>query len=304
MKMKVYSEGGSFIGTLPKISFRRSPRINLKNDPEVVAFKRYYKEAMKNNLKGKDLVEYLFVSMFNDDDKSHLLDDNDINELVKKEKNRLHQRVKRYKRKLGFFHPNYFITFTYDDLLTDVDTFERQLRRALSNLSQRNEWRYIGVRENGAEGGRVHYHFLAYVPPGRMVGELFLDKQWSSKRRKYETFTNNTFFQERFGKCHFIKVSDRDYMTGNFANYLAKYMVKDDVRLIYSRHIPTEIECDINVDSDVCMTFFDFGHKFYLSLDLFFDNDELEDMGRSSWPSFECTSPRFDLSVTYQPRAR
>jgi len=303
MKMKVYAENGSFIGTLPRIAPRHRSKESYKNNPEVVAFKRHYKEAMKQNLKGKDLLEYLFCEMLNEDDRSYLLDDVDLNDMIKKEKNRLHQRVKRYRRKLGFFHPNYFITFTYDDLLTDVDIFERQLRRALSNLSERNEWRYIGVRENGAEGGRVHFHFLAYVPPGRMVGELFLDKQWSSKRRKYEIFTNNTFFQQRFGKCHFVKVNDYDYVSGNFANYLMKYMVKDDVKLIYSRHLPTDIECDINVDSDVCLTFFDFGYKFYLSLDLFFDPDELEALGRSTWPSFESLGPGFDLSVSYKPRA-
>jgi len=37
---------------------------------EVIAFKRHYKEAMKQNLKGKDLLEYLWCSMFNDDEKT------------------------------------------------------------------------------------------------------------------------------------------------------------------------------------------------------------------------------------------
>jgi len=75
-------------------------------------------------------------------------------------------------------------------------------------------------------------------------------------------------------------------------------------KLIYSRHIHTDIECDVDVDGDVCLTFFDFGHKFYLSLDLFYDDDELEAMGRSFWPSFKSLGPGFDLSVKYEPRAR
>ena len=161
MKMKVYAEGGSFIGVLPVTPFRHSRGTSLKNDPRVVAFKGYYKEAQAMKLKGAKLLEFLWESMFTHDEKSYLEDPDTINALVKTEKNRLHQRVKRYKRKLGFFRPNYFITFTYADQITDVDTFERQLRRALSNLSDRNDWRYIGVRENGAEGGRVHFHFLS-----------------------------------------------------------------------------------------------------------------------------------------------
>ena len=302
MKMKVYSQGGSFIGVLPRQA-RRFGRPDTYKDPKVVAFKKYYREAMKLKLKGNDLLEYLWCAMFNDDG-LYVLDDVDIKDMTKKEKNRVHNRLKRYKRKLEFFRPNYFITFTYSDQLVDVDTFERQLRRVLANLSYRNNWRYIGVRERGEEGQRIHFHFIAYVPPGMMVGDLFLDKQWSTKRRKYEMFTNNTFFQERFGKCHFVKVNENDYISGNFSNYLAKYIVKDDERLIYSRYLPTEIECDVDIDRDVCMSFYDFGVKVYLSLNMFYDQDELAAMGSATWPSFVPLGPRFDLNVTYEPRGR
>ena len=113
MRMKVYSQGGSFIGVLPRAVYRRSCNLLSKNDPKIVAFKRYLKEATAQGLKGEDLAEYLFCQMLNDDNASYLLDDVEINDLLKKDKNRIHQRVKRYNRKLGFFRPNYFITFTY-----------------------------------------------------------------------------------------------------------------------------------------------------------------------------------------------
>ena len=203
MKLKVYSQGNSFIGVFPR-AIQTGSRGSKVKDPMNESFKKYYREAQALKIEKRELNDFLFEKMLNDEG-SYLLDLETIKEMVKKEANRLHQKIKRYQRKMGFFRPNYFLTFTYADDQTDEESFELKLRRALSNLAYRNEWRYIGVKERGAEDGRVHFHFLAYIPEGKMVGELFLDSHWSKKKKKREYFTNNTFFQERFGICRFDK---------------------------------------------------------------------------------------------------
>ena len=236
------------------------------------------------------------------DEKSFLVDQDEIKEFIKKEANRLHQKVKRYKRKFGFFRPNYFVTFTYSDELTDEESFERKLRRVLSNLAYRNDWRYIGVRERGSEGDRVHFHFLVHVPAGKMIGELYLDSQWSTKRKKREYFTNNTYFQERFGKCQFEAISGEQILDGSIQNYLLKYLLKDDEKIIYSRHIPTEIEVDVDLDNDVFLTFYDFSMKVYLSLNIFFNVKELELFGESDFIIEDPEGMGYDPDVTYLRR--
>ena len=301
MKVKVYSEGNSFIGVLPHIDILTLLSSHDKRrceDPMRDAFRRYYREAQKLEISKRELNDFLFEKMLNDEN-SYLLDLETIKEMVKKEANRLHQKVKRYRRKMGFFRPNYFLTFTYADDQIDEESFELKLRRALSNLAYRNEWRYIGVKERGSEGGRVHFHFLAYIPEGKMVGELFLDSQWSTKRKKREYFTNNTFFQERFGKCRFDKITNADILSGGVTNYLIKYLIKDDEKLIYSRHIPTHIELDVDPEKDIFCTFYDFGYKVYLSMNIFFNQKELRALGSDDFYEFDCDGMGLNLEVDH-----
>ena len=302
MKLKVYSQGNSFIGVFPR-AIQTGSRGSKVKDPMNESFKKYYREAQALKIEKRELNDFLFEKMLNDEG-SYLLDLETIKEMVKKEANRLHQKIKRYQRKMGFFRPNYFLTFTYADDQTDEESFELKLRRALSNLAYRNEWRYIGVRERGAEGGRVHFHFLAYIPEGKMVGELFLDSQWSTKRKKREYFTNNTFFQERFGKCRFDKITAEDVISSSVTNYLVKYLIKDDEKLIYSRHIPTEIEVDVDLKEDVFCTFYDFGYKVYLSMNLFYSNEELRSLGSDEFYVLDPEGLGYNLNTVYLPKQR
>ena len=301
MKLKVYSEGNSFVGFFPRPSIKGA-RYRIKNDPKRDTFRNYYREAISLKISKREIIDFLFNKMLNNEE-SYLMDRDEIAEYIKKEANRIHQKVKRYKRKLGFFRPNYFVTFTYANDLTDEQSFELKLRRALSNLAYRNDWRYIGVRERGAEGGRVHFHFLMHIPAGKMVGELFLDSQWSEKRKKREYFTNNTFFQERFGKCRFDVITGEQFLSGQVSNYLLKYLIKDDEKLIYSRHLPTEIEVDVNLEDDVFMSFYDFGLKVFLSLNIFFNESELSSLGGNDIIITDPEGMGYDESVLYRRTA-
>ncbi|MBE6531399.1 MAG: hypothetical protein E7679_04855 [Ruminococcaceae bacterium] len=272
LKLKVYFEGNNYIGVVPKKGVRA--RRGHNDDPMLKVFKKYYAEAKKENISKRDLSEYLFEKMLNHPEQSYLLDKEEIGELIKKEATRIHNKKKRYRRKLGWFRPNWFVTFTYDDKLTDPESFERKLRRCLANLAYRNNWRYIGAREYGEEKGRLHFHFLMFIPEGSMVGQLFTDYHWNGFKREF--FTNNTFFHERFGDTEFKPVQGSDLVSGRLSDYLVKYIEKQDQRLIYSRGLATEVEMEVDPKSDVFYTFYDFSYKCYLSMDLFYSEDELK----------------------------
>lgn len=274
IRMKVYCEGNSFIGILPNAMGVKGVSRKKDTSEERKIFRKYYVEAIKEKIPKNRLVEHLQTKMFNDEG-SYILYAEDVKELIKKEATRIHNKTKTYYRKLGFFRPNWFVTFTYDDEKTDVETFERKLRRCLSNLAQRNGWRYIGAKEHGAERGRVHFHFIVHIPEGGMVGELFKDYHWNKQKRRRDYFTNNTFFNERFGYTDFEPVSGCDITSGTLKNYLTKYIIKEDSRLIYSRHLPTQIETEVIVEEDVFMTFYDHTRKVYLALEMFLSDEEL-----------------------------
>ncbi len=302
MKVKVYRDGNSFIGILPNaMGIKGVPR---KRDitPEREAFRKYYIQAKKENVPKRQLVEYLQSKMFNDEN-SYILYPEEIKELIKKEATRIHNKEKTYYRKLGFFQPNWFVTFTYDDEKTDVETFERQLRRCLSNLAQRKEWRYIGAKEHGSERGRVHFHFIVYIPEGNMVGELFKDYHWNKQKRRRDYFTNNTFFNERFGYTDFQPVAGCDITSGTLKNYLTKYIIKEDARLIYSRHLPTQIETEIIVEEDVFMTFYDHTRKVYLALEMFLSDKELAKLFVDEFALVDSEGMGLNLNVAWKQPA-
>lgn len=294
LKIKVYSEGNTFIGVLPS-SQRRVYRRDRSRDGEYLAFRKYYAEAKNLKLKGNELYEYLSEKMLNDPGESYLCDKERINELIKKDALRVHNKKKRYRRKLGWFHPNWFITFTYDDELTDAESFEIKLRRCLANLAFRNGWKYIGAREFGSKGGRLHFHFIAYIPEGNMVGQLFKDYHWDGFKREY--FTNNTFFHERFGDAEFKRVEGSDILSGRLSNYLIKYLEKQDQKLIYSRGLATEVEMEASAE-DVFYTFIDYHtEKLYLSMDLFYSEEEIKRFSPETFFKIDSEGMGYDPSA-------
>ena len=59
---------------------------------------------------------------------------------------------------------NYFVTFTYDPKKHTAESFNKKLRKCLSNLHTRRGWKYMGVFEEGFENGTLHFQALLYVP--------------------------------------------------------------------------------------------------------------------------------------------
>ena len=81
----------------------------------------------------------------------------------------------------------------------------------------------MGVPERGDETGRLHFHFLVYVPDGEMVGRLYERRQYSRRKGRTETVQANDFFERKFGKTDFEELNMIEMR-----------------RVIYSRGIPTE----------------------------------------------------------------
>ena len=299
-KVKVYKEGGTYIGVLPSRRGRTYKR-GVAN-PILKPFREAYIKAEKMKLKKQEIFEHVWTELFNSDMR-YIMGEDEYKDLVKREANRRHQILKRYRRKLEWFTPNYFVTFTYDDTKQTEEEFEEKLIRAIANLSYRNGWRGMGAAERGKKNDRLHYHFMFYIPEGQMIGELFTDYHWNGRKREY--FTNNTYFHERFGDADFkrVTVSDRD--RGAISNYLVKYIVKDGGHIYYTRHLPTEKEVEIDMSEDVVLTFIDYSSvKVILDLALFLSPDQLNELGVNNWPLFDDEEMGFNLNTPYNTRRR
>lgn len=153
-------------------------------------------------------------------------------------------RLKRFKRKAYLNRWNYFVTFTYDDSKFKdggEQEFRRKLRKQLSNLHTRHGWKYMGVFERAPETGRLHFHGIAYVPNGEMVGEITEKEDYSIAKHKMQTRHENSYFEKRFGVNDFQELNDVQVRRGNAVGYILKYIGKTGDRVVYSRGIPTEI---------------------------------------------------------------
>lgn len=222
-------------------------------------FDTLYLEAEEKGVEKKEMLQYI------EDRNRELYDiedwfaNDEAKELLKRKRNNIQKKKTRYERKCYTNTWGYFVTFTYDDKKETAESFKARLRKALSNLKCRRGWRYIGAEERGELGGRLHYHFIVHVPPGQMIGRLFVDYKRSKKRAKMDYFSNNTYFQERFGQSRWDRITDEDLKNGKLRRYLIKYLMKSNGKLIYSRGIPSEYEVEIDTEKDVKMSYQRYG---------------------------------------------
>lgn len=176
-------------------------------------------------------------------------------------------RQRRFRQKSFLNDWNFFATFSYDEKVMDEASFRTSLKKCLANLHTRHGWKYMGVFEYGEDNGRLHFHALMYIPDGQMIGWLSPVRRYSTKRHCWEDSVENSFFRSRFGINQFDELSHRDVKSGKVANYILKYLLKSDERIVYSRAIPTELFAMIG-DDEIASDFVDFVWKFVL-----FDDD-------------------------------
>ena len=306
-KIKVYKEHGTLVGVLPSgctslsVGGEKVYRAKNPRDGRLAPFRLALKKAQMQGLRKKEIAESVQDEFLNE--YGEILTTDDYKTLMKKEINRRHQKLKRYRRKVEWFTPNWFVTFTYDSSKCDETTFENKLLHAISNFACRRGWRAIGAAERGKETDRLHYHFMMYIPEGEMVGELFGDYHWDEKRKKRDYFTNNTYFHDRFGDADFKAVTVDDKINGNISNYLVKYITKNDGHIYYSRGLDTEKEIEVDLESDVFLTYVEYGHiKVMLGLHVNMSPEKLNELRSDEWIVIDGSDMGFNLDELYNTK--
>lgn len=265
---KVYNDGGHYIATpYFKMKGKVTPKSKKKQAIDYI-FDSLYDNAITKNISGKSLFSYIkdgILKLMPD----FLNIDNFIDKKIERKKKNTYQRIKRFKRKAYLNCWNYFVTITYDDKKHDETSFRKKLRRCLSNLKTRRNWRYMGVFERAPETGRLHFHGLFYIPDGQMIGRVSELKDYDKRHGKMQLTYSNEFFMESFGRNDFKGLNDMELSHGNTIEYLLKYIGKTNERIIYSRGLLTEILVRLK-ESDIATQMFNYCQKFVL-FDNFFE---------------------------------
>ena len=265
---RIVHDGSHFVATPPTGITRIRNRLQAVKDITDLHFDQAYIAALKAGVSKADLP--LWIADFMSHEFGDLMgyDEDYVTERIKQKERNLYLRQRRFRQKAYLNEWNYFATFSFDEKLMDEVTFRASLRKCLSNLHTRRGWKYMGVFEYGEDNGRLHFHALMYVPDGQMIGGLTDVKRYSTKRHKWEASTENTFFRTRFGINQFDHIERADIKSGKVVNYVIKYLLKSDERIIYSRAIPTELYAIIE-DHEIASEMFDFVRKFVLFDDVF-----------------------------------
>ena len=264
-KMVVKTDGINYIGRV-KTTKPQNYRVRGVRSEKSKKFDKYMAEARNKKMSEKDIPNYIQERFWEEaeDIIEDTIDQKEFEELYKNYKNRLHKRLDRYRNKILLNDWSYWVTFTYDDEKETEESFEKRLKITFNNLAKRNGWRIIGTWENGELEGRLHFHAFIYVPEGQMVGQLETRSQYSTKRRKMEYYVENTYFFERFGKSDWVEINRADVVDGARVRYLIKYTIKSGRKLFYSRGIASDIEIDVDTDTEVIMSFNNHGLKYFL----------------------------------------
>ena len=158
-------------------------------------------------------------------------------------------RRKRFSRKVNLHEFNYFCTFTYDGSLHTEETFRKRLSVCFNRFCSRKGWKYAGVWERSPKTGRLHFHGIFYIPEGTMPGILYEKEDYNFNTHRRQVTIQNTYFNERFGRCDMEPIRDRTEM-GSAMAYIMKYIEKSGEKIVYSRGLRQYFISDI-LDNDV-----------------------------------------------------
>ena len=171
-------------------------------------------------------------------------------QLERKQRNLICRRM-RFSRKVNLHEFNYFCTFTYDGSLHTEETFRERLSVCFNRFCSRKGWKYAGVWERSPKTGRLHFHGIFYIPEGTMPGILYEKEDYNFNTNRRQVTIQNTYFNERFGRCDIEPINDRTEM-GSAMAYIMKYIEKSGEKIVYSRGLPQYFKSDILDDDIVC----------------------------------------------------
>lgn len=266
---KITHDGGHFVGT--RIFPKRGKHVGKGRSREDIdiCFDSLYMAAVRKGLKDtkreKALTNFIMAGMEKLYSNNPTLDEY-VSDHIKRKRHNLYARKKRFRRKAYLNRWNYFLTFTFDGAKHTPETFRKKLRKCLSNLHTRRGWRYMGVFEYSPEKGRIHFHALAYIPDGQMLGKIEEKKSYSPQEGRMKTRHENEFFAKAFGVNDFAEIDDTAIYHGGTVEYVLKYMEKQGERIIYSRGIMTAI-CKKLTATDIITEYLHYGCETCLLFD-------------------------------------
>ncbi|MBQ7373021.1 MAG: hypothetical protein IJW64_00425 [Clostridia bacterium] len=226
-----------FISELFEIAYKESKDLNLNVEKQ----KEYINSRMIVLYKNNHYYEDLFDMLNNDIDFSDY-----VEKRLKQKRINLIMRKKRFKEKANLHCWNYFVTQTYDSSKFDnEEEFKKSYLTCLSHLATDYGWRFMGVWENGAVTGRLHFHGVFYIPKGQMKGFFKVSKYFNPMRKRMEKSMINSFFAVRFGRNDFQPIENN---VGGVANYIIKYIGKTEEKIVYSRHIDSCLDVELEKD--------------------------------------------------------
>lgn len=211
-------------------------------------FEQLYKEYIF--LKRRERREKIIKAMrtyFEDEERTALYVDNNLD---RKRRNLIARRI-RLTRKANLQNFNYFVTFTYDNALHTEDSFKKKLKNTLGHFCFRKSWRYIGVWERSPEKKRLHFHGVFDIPDGTMPGLLYEKSDYSFNKHRRLVTVQNTYFNDRFGRCDFEKIEGYGKL-GEALAYIMKYIEKSGEKIVYSKGLPQFFISDIMTEDVVC----------------------------------------------------
>ena len=97
----------------------------------------------------------------------------------------------------------------------------------------------MGVFEYSPEKGRIHFHMLAYIPDGQMLGRITEKQSYSPQEGRMKTRHENDFFAAAFGVNDFEEIDGSPRAYRRAVEYILKYVEKQSERIVYSRGIMT-----------------------------------------------------------------
>lgn len=258
---KIAHDGGHFVATRIVRSQRKHVGGRQLREDIDICFDSLYAAALRKGLKDtkreKAMTAFIRAGMVKLYAGQPALDDY-IAEHIRRKRHNLYARKKRFRRKAYLNKWNYFLTFTFDSAKHTPETFRKKLRKCLSNLHTRRGWRYMGVFEYSPEKERLHFHALAYIPDGEMLGKVEEKQSYSPQEGRMRTRHENSFFAEGFGVNDFTEINETALTYGHTVDYILKYLEKQGERIVYSRGIPTAI-CKKLTATDIITEFVHYG---------------------------------------------
>lgn len=261
--LKVYNDGSHYVAQISQKNLAKKKISNFFNYDDKLFEKLYFETLNKKIYNAEQLIYIRDGFRANNQD----VTDEYIMRSIEHFRLNILARKRRFTRKANLNEWNYFITVTNDDSKHSLDSFERRLKKCLSNMHTRRGWKYMGMFEHAPESGRIHFHGMLYIPDGQLVGEISLKTGYNFKTKKPKSTYENSFFAEAFGRNDFSPIKKFEIENGKAIDYILKYINKTVDNIFYSRGIPTFVEMPVFTE-EFLAEMYHFGIKYVLCDDI------------------------------------